>query len=513
MNKISRLVVLPTIALFLLTIVWSVASPLGSSADDDYHLTSIFCKNQHVSVCELSANGEVASIPRFVLGSPPCYRVPDPARQGAFCINAVDLSKLETPRFNSKEIRPSLFYNVLSVFASERIGLSIMGFRIFNGLLATLLFCLALISTPNHIRRTLMIVWGIAMIPVGIFYVVSANPSSWAISGVGTFWAFISTVIYQRRNGLSVSKVAILGCILSAVIAMGARNESGIFVIVATVAAFIAIKPSSTSQPIKIKYKIMLLLVPLILMLSTAKLVWVRFGDDLREIGNLEQFPGGPNPVLNAVIEIPAFVFSHFGGQGAVWNQGSYSYASGIGWLEFRLPSLTGFAIGAAAVALAFAGLNTCTRRKLISVAFVTLAFVSFSVLSLAAFNFRSGVALQPRYTFPFLLVVLAFYLLPKDAEEFSISRAQIYIASISLTVGCFLTWLRVATYYSNGDTASYLNIGLPPNWWWQVGPSKLTWSYMALFATLFWIYSSIIMTISKSNAKLTLKTEAFVGK
>ena len=86
-----------------------------------------------------------------------------------------------------------------------------------------------------------MVVWGTAMIPVGLFYVVSANPSSWAISGVGTFWAFISAVIYQRRNDLPVSKVAILGSIFSTVIAMGARNESGIFVIAATVAAFIAL--------------------------------------------------------------------------------------------------------------------------------------------------------------------------------------------------------------------------------------------------------------------------------
>ncbi|WP_156109921.1 DUF2142 domain-containing protein, partial [Cryobacterium sp. MLB-32] len=65
-------VIVPLLAILALS-AWALASPVGSSPDDDFHLASTWCATgEDTSMCRLVGNEQQRSLPNSLLASP-CY--------------------------------------------------------------------------------------------------------------------------------------------------------------------------------------------------------------------------------------------------------------------------------------------------------------------------------------------------------------------------------------------------------------------------------------------------------
>jgi len=54
---------------------WAVATPVGSSPDDDFHLTSVWCAEQEsVEHCRETGDEATRIVPRLVAEAAHCYR-------------------------------------------------------------------------------------------------------------------------------------------------------------------------------------------------------------------------------------------------------------------------------------------------------------------------------------------------------------------------------------------------------------------------------------------------------
>ena len=52
---------------------WGFSSAVGSAADDDYHLSSIWCASYQGNTCEVDPNGEGVFIPEALREGIYCY--------------------------------------------------------------------------------------------------------------------------------------------------------------------------------------------------------------------------------------------------------------------------------------------------------------------------------------------------------------------------------------------------------------------------------------------------------
>jgi hypothetical protein len=107
---------------FLLLTGWSLASPPGSSPDEDLHLSSVWCNAKY-------QDGECYSIPQRIVEIGSCY-----------FYDASEISTCEENITNT-EIKPervfldNFYYNFLSKFASlESIDETTVKVRIVNSL-------------------------------------------------------------------------------------------------------------------------------------------------------------------------------------------------------------------------------------------------------------------------------------------------------------------------------------------------------------------------------------------
>jgi len=63
----------PPVLLFLLGLSWAFASPIGSAADDHFHLSSIWCAKGENSLCNEGPNEDTQLVARVLASWPPFY--------------------------------------------------------------------------------------------------------------------------------------------------------------------------------------------------------------------------------------------------------------------------------------------------------------------------------------------------------------------------------------------------------------------------------------------------------
>lgn len=509
------------LSLVFLGTVWAFSSPRGSSADEDFHLVNIWCAWGDSEYCTVQPERGTAIVPEALVESW-CY-ARTLGENSAGCLNNLSMQPFETGRISLDPLSYSIgFYKVMRALAGTDLNVSVQIMRLFNVLVAAGFLIWALLACNWSISRALALSWGVALVPVGIFFIASVNPSSWTIIGVGTFWAFLASLLSpSQRSRLRTWSLA-LGAMAAASLALVARTDSGIYLFVTGVAILIW----RWKYVVNHLSRVTVILLAFLLGALGVFVYWLQ----MRRYGVFPfSFPGAqtstdqPNPVLKMLLEVPSFFFAFFGGQApkttlsdTLFDTGLEGYrptgfAYGVGWTETQFPSLVGLAIGAVVITMIIVGLRSHNRLRPISVVFVAIALLTQVVLMRAYFDFATIITIQPRYIYPLVLVLIGIAL-SLHSHIRMLNRTQALLLTMVLTTAGGVAWLAVSTRYALGSEATFTNFGQLPDWWWSAGPGRLASFVIAVFMTSLWFYVSVYLTAT-TNRLSVAKSKAPTSK
>lgn len=463
---------------------WSLASPVGSSPDDDYHLASIWCAaGDRTSLCEEGTTAGSRLISSSLL-SAACF-ARDSAASGACQSGTFDNGVLiESTRGNFAGEYPPIYYGTMSLLASDDVQTSVIAMRLLNGGLFVGLLTLLVILLPATRGPTLLVSWLITLIPLGLFLVGSINPSAWAIIGVGTGW--IAVLGYMESTGLR--RVALAGvALVAATMAVGSRADAAIYLALAIAAVLLLRFRASVSFLREAILPVVILIIAVVAGLSTGQVgaavngfggVASSIPDPSVTSGPIAPFfsgPAAPPELVDTVVtggSTLGLLFSNLVNTPSLWAGVFGSWA--LGWFDTEMPYIV--ALGGVGVfaAVTFAGIAIVSFRKaLITAAAVTALWV-IPVFTLTRGGDMVGVEVQPRYLLPFIIVLAGFAVLAVDGRVLRLTRLQRI-----LVVGTSIGTQSLALYYTmrrfvTGDDVNGLNLGDGAEWWWVGLPGPM---------------------------------------
>jgi hypothetical protein len=143
------------------------------------------------------------------------------------------------------------------------------------------------------------------------------------------------------------------------------------------------------------------------------------------------------------------------------------------------------------------AGWRRYEKSRAIAFIVLVLAFVAQILFVRAQFDFSAALLIQPRYLFPPTLVIIGIALALKGPKPF-LNRFQAIALSSGLAVAGSIAWLATSSRYALGPQAAYTNFGQQVEWWWPVGPGRLSSLIIVTGITVIWLAVSIFLTSSR---------------
>jgi hypothetical protein len=121
----------------------------------------------------------------------------------------------------------------MSFFASPDIPSASLAMRFANILVFLISFVALWLLLPRNLRSTQFWMWAATIVPLGAFLIASNNPSSWAITGVGTSWFALYGFM-----GASGRRKFWLGALflVEVVVASGARADAAVYTVLGSLA-------------------------------------------------------------------------------------------------------------------------------------------------------------------------------------------------------------------------------------------------------------------------------------
>src|SRR5690606_33876128 len=231
----ERVLLLAPLLLLTTLLAWALASPVGSSPDEDYHLVSTWCATGDEAACMPDGAGE-ATVPGALVDAA-CYAFD--SAESAACQHALDFTGAPdtvTERGNFHGAYPPVFHGVLSVFVGHDIQASVVLMRVFISLVFTALATALFVLLPRVRRPTLAWSWARAAVPLGRLVGSTIKPTGWAVAGAGC--ALIAPAGFLGTRG---GRQAALGAsfALTVVMASGSRGAASLYLILAIVAVLI----------------------------------------------------------------------------------------------------------------------------------------------------------------------------------------------------------------------------------------------------------------------------------
>ena len=381
-------VVLP-LALLVVFGSWAVTSPVGSSPDDDYHLSSIWCAGgERFGVCEaVEGEPEALAVPESVGFAHECFAF-QPAVTAA-CTESLTNTLVSTQRVNNRQgLYPSIFYRVMNLFVGDDPQRSVLVMRMVNAIVFVALLSLAVIVLTPAIRSAVTVTSAVVLVPLGLFIVPSTNPSSWTVTGLIFLWAF-GLALAQRTSWRSRRTwLLVVATCLSAFLAIGSRVDASAFVALVVIVVFV-LTGWSKARASWISFVVLLVL-------ATIGLVqFATFGapggDDGGRMGGAEP---GLGLFLTNVVYLPVYVIGAVGGMA-------------LGWNDTVLPPLVGVFGLLAVGALMARGLQDVPRPKGIALLVALGATAAVPLVFLQREGLGVGEVVQARYLLPLMLVLM----------------------------------------------------------------------------------------------------------
>ena len=475
---------------------------------------NIWCAWGDTELCQINPEGTgTVLVPESLVYSW-CYSR-WPAQISAGCLNELTMNSVETSRISFDRWNYSIgFYTAMRAMAGTNVEFSVQVMRIFNVLLASLFFFWALKSSNWAISRALALSWGVAMVPVGAFFIASVNPSSWTIIGVGTYWAFLAALLSKSRKSRPQQVSLVLGVAASATLALVGRSDAGIYLVMTSLAVVIW-RWRFLSTHLSRGFRIVFASGATILVLFTVWILSRRYGNGSFSFPGATPSNDQPVPAIKTLLEVPSFIFGLFGGQSArtalrdslgpqsLEGYRPVGFIQGLGWTDTQIPSLVGLVVGSVVLALMFAGWRRYEKARAVAFLVLLVGFVSQILLMRAQFDFTAAAFIQPRYFFPIALVIVGVALSLRTRQRF-LNRFQALIISTLLAIAGSIAWLAVSTRYAIGPEATYTNFGQPIEWWWPVGPGRLSSFLIVTIVSIFWAAISVYLTSTSATKRMT---------
>lgn len=454
-------IAIPLLALVALA-SWGFASPIGAGADDDFHLASIWCGGLEASgLCEPTSADDERVLSRDIFQNAHCYS--SQPSVSAECQGddlgddlAEDVSA--TDRGNFAGLYPPVYYFVMSAFAGDNLQVSALAMRMFTAILFVGLVTSLFFLLPVRRRTTLLLSIVATIVPLGMFYIPSNNPTGWALISAATLW--MSLLGYFETTGVRRILLGALA-VVATVIGAGARADAAVYSGVA-VAAVIALTATNSRA-----YRLSLIL-PAALGVTALGFVLSASQTSAASTGLVSTDGREQHPLFtllaNNVIELPELLVGSFG----TWP---------LGWLDTELPAIVAFGAGLAFVLAVAVGVRSPNRRK----TWVSLGLLALFIVVPSYILFRSnayvGTEVQPRYILPLLILLTGVVLLEPRQRDLRISRLQTFIIVVALTAANSIALHTNIRRYVTGLDEGTANLDASIEWWWSIPVSPMaTW-------------------------------------
>jgi len=449
---------LMALLLFMTLAAWSMGSAVGSSPDEDYVLTSIWCGTEgNPPHCRKDPDRAYTMIvPELVgLGSR-CIYSGGPSQSARCQIEShTNDQVMPTSKYNRGNY-PNLYFGVHRNLVSYDVTRSVMKMRLLNSLIATLLIFAITSLTRNRTDGILIILFSISA-PVAFFIISSVDTSSWAVTSAIGFALAISVIQDNPRTTKTVLP-ALLFLSISVFLILSSRNE-GKFILL-SLGALVTIAWLTYTKKSHLKQVLIFLILVLTSILITSSREIRSFGKflSIRKNIELDRFGNTSHSLLvENILDVPNSLLGFFG----FWGLGNY---------DVNLPSLVWFLLLFNfywIIAFIFKELNKNLR-------FIGYGFLGVIPLLTLELNqqFQTNISrlVQPKYLLPFLLgvIILLASFIKSEAPRSLTSKISIFAVianSVSLR-----TTLRRYTTGNEIDWVRPLNNSVA--WWWEFGPS-----------------------------------------
>ena len=461
MSRFRLLLLAPIFALIALT-AWAFASPIGSSPDDDFHLASIWCANSaNTDACLPGPTPGERVVPSEIKNSS-CYAYRPNA--SAACENqyldAGSKPTVTTSRGNFKNNYPPVYYATMSLLVSPNIPVSVLLMRMLNVVLLIGLTTGLFLLLPRHRRSTLLWAWMLTTVPLGLFLIASNNPSSWAITGIGTAWLALLGYFEttgRRRIGLGV----LFG--IAGIMAAGARGDSALYLVLSILVVAGLTFTRERGYLLRAILPAVMVIVGFYFFLSSQQSTVTSKG--------LGTAPGAVSAPINTTsllfkdfINVPSLWAGVFG----TWN---------LGWLDTVLPSVVAFAGIVAFVGVGFTGLKRLWWQKAVAVAVLFAALWLIPTYVLVKGNNSVGQNVQPRYLLPLIILFAGVLLLTRLGDRVVINRAQVGFVVVGLAVAQSVALYYNLHRYIDGANGHSFDLDSNIKWWWSMPvPPMVVW-------------------------------------
>ena len=124
----------------------------------------------------------------------------------------------------------NLYYRLMRVFASEDTTRSILVMRLFNSVLASVVFFFLLYVTRSRVRLAVVGSWTFTIVPVLISTLPQLNPRSWAFLGVMSSWAFLHSGLSAGNDEIRQKRLSFVFFGITCLLAICTRWDATLFV-------------------------------------------------------------------------------------------------------------------------------------------------------------------------------------------------------------------------------------------------------------------------------------------
>jgi hypothetical protein len=465
----------------LTLLVWALASPPGSSPDDDYHLSSIWCaQGIKEGRCAADPDPALRQVPPQVLGAQ--CNATDPAASAQCLYDYPDELVPETPTNRTNATLgyyPPVFYFVMSLFVTDGLNSSIVLMRVVNSVLALSVLAALGWLLPRRLRSLAWVPMVVTCVPLGLFVLASNNPSSWALVSAATLWLSL----YAAGESAGRRRRLLLGLgLLSALLGSGARGDACLFCVVAVGLVLILRWGEWRAHRDVISVGVVASVISILLLLSATQ-------SDL-VAGGLPEVPAELSTLDLAVYnikELPQLILGNFG----------FGILGRTGWLDTPFPALVVILALFSWIAVAFEGFRHVSRRKAFAVAAAGAAVVVYPLAVLVQTHVPVGQGFQPRYALPLLVMLTGLLLLPVDGRAARLSPHQVGALVIALAVAHSVALWTQLRRYVTGLEVNELNLDAGREWWWD----------LPISVNAVWVLGSVTFALA---AALTLRSLAW---
>jgi hypothetical protein len=451
------------VMLCVTNISWSLASPIGSSSDDNFHLASIWCSQGiREGVCEQGAQQFGRKLPVPIANAGICYLGDN--EKSAKCTNdelrSFPNSMIETDHLAKGSIvngKQSLYYWLNGLLVSSNTEASVLLMRIINGLIMILLLVLAWSSAARERNHVLWAVLLFTAIPVFVFIVNSNNSSSWTFLGAGFGWYFVDAAITSELH--KHRKFAVAGLIACFALCAASRSDA---------LAFFAIH---TLFVMGLRAKTFGILSQNAFAAAVAIIGAIVAGFGLMMSGALTFLSSGFSYVFDdtplqrngrwiLVHNIQSISDLYVGLVGGIRGIGA-SDTELYGFVRLAMISSIGFI-----VITALRG--SSSRAKYLFVGLISICLI-LPLWILQVSKLIVGEELLPRYLYPLFVFVVAFSLIQRETP-LDVSKGQMMTLSVLVAIAHSISLRQVLLRHTNGiEEYGLINLDHHREWWWTI--------------------------------------------